>query len=153
MSPPSLSLLRSAAKTHPNPPPPCSATHSPPPALRTTLYLDLQALLVGISNIHPMAAALSSPTAESLPRWLIRAASRPDNQFGLSASQLGVGFGLYVWISYYMCAFLPYRLLYDEYQSFPRRVAQAREACCLCVSTSFSCSGLCVEPLDYSINI
>lgn len=73
--------------------------------------------------------ALASPTVEFLPRWLIGAASRPDNQFGLSASQLGVGFGLYVWISYYLCAFLPYRLLYDEYQSFPRRVAQVRRLC------------------------
>lgn len=48
----------------------------------------------------------------------------PLEGFDLSAAQLGLGVGMYAWIGYYACCFLPYRLLYDEYQSYQRRIAQ-----------------------------
>lgn len=60
----------------------------------------------------------------SIERTQVRAASRPDEGFGLSAAQLGLGVGIYAWVAYYLCFFLPYRALYDEYQSYDRRTAQ-----------------------------
>jgi len=54
-------------------------------------------------------------------------ASAPLEEFGgLSLAQLGLGFGVYAWVGYYACCFLPYRMLYDEYQGYERRVAQVR---------------------------
>ena len=85
-----------------------------------------QALVAGVSSLNAVATALSSPAVDFLPPWLVKAASTPDEQFRLNASQLALGVGLYAWIAYYMCAFLPYRVLYDEYQDYGRRVAQVR---------------------------
>ncbi|CAM9739402.1 unnamed protein product [Pylaiella littoralis] len=70
------------------------------------------------------ASALSSPTVDFLPSWLVRMASMPDEGFNRSASQLCFGIGIYAWVAYYACFFLPYRVLYDEYQSYERRTAQ-----------------------------
>lgn len=47
----------------------------------------------------------------------------------MNASQLSLGVGLYVWVAYYMCVFLPYRVLYEEYQDFGRRSAQVTVWC------------------------
>lgn len=56
----------------------------------------------------------------------VRMASMPDEGFNRSASQLCFGIGIYAWVAYYACFFLPYRVLYDEYQSYERRTAQVR---------------------------
>lgn len=60
-------------------------------------------------------------------------ASIPDESFNRSAAQLFLGFGMYAWAAYYACLFLPYRVLYDEYQSYERRTAQ------VCILTATSC--------------
>lgn len=48
----------------------------------------------------------------------------PLEGFGRSSAELVLGLGMYAWIGYYACCFLPYRMLYDEYQSYRRRIAQ-----------------------------
>lgn len=47
-----------------------------------------------------------------------------ESGFELSSAQLALGVALYAWVGYYACLYLPYRMLYDEYQSYERRVAQ-----------------------------
>ncbi|CAM9149759.1 unnamed protein product [Scytosiphon promiscuus] len=82
-------------------------------------------LLIAATGIWTgVAGGLTAPALDFLPTWLVRAASRPDESFGLSAAQLALGVGIYAWVAYYLCFFLPYRVLYDEYQSYDRRTAQ-----------------------------
>lgn len=69
---------------------------------------------------------LAGAALESLPPWVAVVMSTPDEQWHLNAGQVAVGVGLYLWVSYYLCMFLPYRVLYDEYQSYRRRAAQVQ---------------------------
>ncbi|CAM9659408.1 unnamed protein product [Ectocarpus sp. 4 AP-2014] len=80
--------------------------------------------MTGTWTATTAAGALCAPTLDFLPAGLVRWASTPDDNFGLSAAQLVLGVGMYAWIAYYACFFLPYRVLYEEYQSYERRTAQ-----------------------------
>ncbi|CAN0447768.1 unnamed protein product, partial [Ectocarpus sp. 12 AP-2014] len=80
--------------------------------------------MTGTWTATTAAGALCAPILDFLPAGLVRWASSPDDNFGLSAAQLVLGVGMYAWIAYYACFFLPYRVLYEEYQSYERRTAQ-----------------------------
>ncbi|CAN0133808.1 unnamed protein product, partial [Ectocarpus sp. 8 AP-2014] len=86
--------------------------------------LVLLIAMTGTWTATTAAGALCAPTLDFLPAGLVRWASTPDDNFGLSAAQLVLGVGMYAWIAYYACFFLPYRVLYEEYQSYERRTAQ-----------------------------
>ncbi|CBJ30153.1 expressed unknown protein [Ectocarpus siliculosus] len=89
-----------------------------------TRILGLLIAMTGTWTATTAAGALCAPTLDFLPAGLVRWASTPDDNFGLSAAQLVLGVGMYAWIAYYACFFLPYRVLYEEYQSYERRTAQ-----------------------------
>lgn len=88
----------------------------------------------------------------------VRVSNAPLEGFDLGSAQLALGVGLYAWIGYYACCFLPYRTLYHEYQSYQRRIAQVlpfvrsfvrsvglcvhvRVCACVCV---YVCACVCV---------
>lgn len=86
----------------------------------------VQILVVRMSSLQAVATALSSPMVDLLPTWFITAVSTPDAEFQLNAAELMLGVGLYAWIAYYLCVFLPYRMLFAEYQDYGRRLSQVR---------------------------
>lgn len=88
--------------------------------------MTLQILITRMSSLQAMATALSSPMVDFLPSWFITAASTPDAEFRLNAAELALGVGLYAWIAYYLCVFLPYRILFIEYQDYGRRLSQVK---------------------------
>eukprot|EP00752_Nemacystus_decipiens_P005794 g5242.t1 len=93
-------------------------------ALAGAMARLLVLLVVAIGRGKGAVLALSSPTLDFLPARLLQASRAPLETFGFSSAQLWLGVGMYAWIGYYALCFLPYRMLYDEYQSYQRRVAQ-----------------------------
>eukprot|EP00903_Cladosiphon_okamuranus_P021060 g19346.t1 len=82
--------------------------------------LVLMAGLIGRGNA--VVLALSSPTLDFVPAWLVQGST--VEMYGYNAAQVWLGVSMYAWIGYYVVFFLPYRVLYDEYQSYDRRLAQ-----------------------------
>lgn len=57
-----------------------------------------------------------------MPASLISMASRPDKNFvSMNVSAALALLVVYLWVSYYLVWFVPYRILYGEFQTHARR--------------------------------
>lgn len=111
---------------------------------RVSFVFPRKVLIAAGGGFPGAAFGLSNQLRDFLPAWFIRVASRPDPSFRLSSAQLSFGLGLYAWISYYVCAFLPYRMLVDEYQDASRRVMQVGFRCFTSAMYNCKCRVFCL---------
>lgn len=83
-----------------------------------------QALATGSSALRSLFLFPATVALGLAPGGVAATLYTPDKELHLSIAQVGAGLSLYLWISYYLCFFLPYRVLHDDYQSYRRRAAQ-----------------------------
>lgn len=74
-----------------------------------------------------MGAAFSWPLLKIIPASFVSMASRPDK--GFVFMNVPAAYALlvvYLWVSYYLVWFVPYRILYREFQTHDRRRDQVQ---------------------------